>query len=134
NINYCTISQNIYLIMERLSQSTDNDNSDSILLPAIQLLLGDRYDITTTMLAEACNISDVYFRKIFKNKYGISPSKHLIQRKVDKAKHYLTYTDMNINEISYLLNFIDTSYFCKQFKQIVGTTPNNYRNKTSHTK
>lgn len=78
-------------------------------------------------IAEMCNVSEVYFRKLFKEYSGMSPIKYRITAKIFRAKNYLKYDDLTISEISYRLGFEEVSYFIKTFKMLTGTTPNQYR-------
>ncbi|HXB44441.1 MAG TPA: AraC family transcriptional regulator [Puia sp.] len=45
----------------------------------------------------------------------------------DEAKRLLVYTDNNVTEIAYQLNFKDPSYFVKFFKKYQRITPDEYR-------
>jgi AraC family transcriptional activator of pobA len=46
---------------------------------------------------------------------------------IDEAKRLLLYTDNNVGEIAYQLNFKDPSYFVKFFKKYQRITPDEYR-------
>ncbi len=79
--------------------------------------------------AALSNVSEVYFRRLFREKFGISPSAYLIRERLAKASEYLRYTDNSVSEIAELTGFIDTSYFIRRFKKQFGETPLAYRNK-----
>ena len=87
-------------------------------------------EISVAEIAKICNISEVYFRKLFKEYSGMSPGEYRITMKIEKAKKYLEYDNLNVNEISSLLGYSDVSYFCKQFKSRTGLTPLEYRENT----
>ena len=78
-------------------------------------------------IAQMCNISSVYFRRMFKEFMGVSPSQYRIQKRIEKAKMLLEYGEHSIESIAQDLGYIDTSYFIKQFKEKVGLTPHEYR-------
>ena len=78
-------------------------------------------------IAELCNVSEIYFRKLFKEYSGMSPIKFRINGKIEKAKLYLEYENMSVREISDYLGFISPAYFTQQFKSIVGVTPSEYK-------
>ncbi len=81
-------------------------------------------------LAKECNISDAYFRQIFKKQFGITPCTYRNNLRMEKAKQYLEYSDTSISEISELLGFSTVSHFIKQFKSYYNTTPLQYRTLT----
>ena len=78
-------------------------------------------------VARLCNVSEIYFRRLFKEYSGESPVNYRIQRRLEKAKSYLLYDDMSVAEIAEQLGFLDTAYFCKQFKTHMGVTPLEFR-------
>ena len=78
-------------------------------------------------IARLCNISEIYFRKLFKEYSGMSPVKFRIKGKIEKAKLYLEYENMTVQEISYHLGFVSPAYFTHQFKMITGMTPSEYK-------
>ena len=49
------------------------------------------------------------------------------ERIVLEAKRQLIYSDKTVNQVSYLLNFEDDSYFIRFFKREVGITPHKYK-------
>ena len=84
-------------------------------------------NLSINEIAKMCNVSEIYFRRLFKEYSGLSPVEYRIKRKIEKAKSYLDYDNLNISEIADILGFTDTAYFCKQFKAHTGTTPLNYK-------
>ncbi len=79
-------------------------------------------------LAKLCFVSEVYFRRIFKEKFGISPIEYKNLLRMKKAKQYLDYGEISINEISDSLGYATVSHFIKQFKTFYGLSPLSYRN------
>lgn len=79
-------------------------------------------------LARLCNISEVYFRRLFKKMLGYPPAEYRIKLRINKACDYLKYTTLPVHQIAEELGFIDSAYFTKIFKQERGITPLQYRN------
>jgi AraC family transcriptional activator of pobA len=48
-------------------------------------------------------------------------------RLILESKRLLAHSDLNISEIAYQLGFDDASYFARLFKQIVLTSPREFR-------
>lgn len=56
------------------------------------------------------------------------PAKDVLAEFVlNEAKRLLLYTDKTVSEISFSLEFSDSSHFVKYFKKIVGCTPHSFR-------
>lgn len=86
--------------------------------------------IAVSDLARACNISEVYFRKQFRALTGMSPVEYRNELRLDKARQYLEYGDISIQEISDTLGYSTVSHFIKQFRLKYGAPPLEYRKKT----
>ncbi len=56
-------------------------------------------------------------------------SKLLNKLRVKRAMEYLHNENASISEAGYKSGFSDVSYFCKVFKEVVGATPSEFRNK-----
>ena len=78
-------------------------------------------------IAYMCNVSEVYFRKLFKLYSGMSPIEYRTTAKIFKAKNYLAQEELSVSDISDRLGFSEVSYFIKVFKNSVGITPTRYR-------
>lgn len=87
--------------------------------------------LSVSEIAKLCNVSEIYFRKLFKEYSGRSPIEYRLTSKIEKAKKYLIYENLNVDEIADILGFTDASYFCKQFKKHTGISPIGYREKNT---
>lgn len=84
-------------------------------------------DFEMAKAASASNISEVYFRKLFKEKYGISPSEYVAELRISKAKDLLLNEDKNVSEIAQECGFASLYSFSRAFKDNVGMSPNKFR-------
>lgn len=78
-------------------------------------------------IAEVTGLSEFYFDRLFKKSTGYTPHQYLTQYRIDRAKQLLRKKDLTATQIAKLCGFSNQSYFTKQFRQIVGTTPLRYR-------
>lgn len=78
-------------------------------------------------IAEFVNLSPVYFHKLFKNRYGESPTQYLMSIRLFKAKNLLLTTDYTMEEIAYACGFSSQSYFNYFFKMKVNISPLQFR-------
>lgn len=77
--------------------------------------------------AKRMNLAPKYLSRIIKESSGIHASVWIDRYVVSEAKNMLRYSDMNIQQIAYELNFADPSFFGKYFKKHTGYSPKEYR-------
>ena len=70
-----------------------------------------------------------YFSAVIKEKSGSTALQWIVQMVITEAKQLLENSDLTIKEIATKLNFPTQSFFGKYFKQYVGVSPKEYRNK-----
>jgi two-component system response regulator YesN len=92
-----------------------------------------KQNISLSRICEKCNISQGYLSRCFKRHLGVSVMEYVHLRKSKQAKMYLAYTDLNMADIAYQLDYNEGSYFTKVFKKYEGTTPQQYKSKISDT-
>lgn len=124
--NNAKIMSIFYDIIHRLSSNSLTQSN--ILFPAIKYLENNYTDphITNETLAKKCDISEIYFRKLFTEKYKTTPKQYIIDVRINKAKQLLTDGVLKINVISEKCGFSNPYHFCRVFRQKVGLTPTEY--------
>ncbi len=83
--------------------------------------------ITIKELADYTKLSPSYLSRLFKKELGISISDYIAEKKIEKAKNLLKYSDCTFIEIANYLAFSSQSHFIQTFKKAVGLTPKKYR-------
>ncbi len=83
----------------------------------------EKQELSIKEIATMCNVSEIYFRKLFKSYAGISPNEYRLRTKISKAKQYLEHENMSIATIAEICGFNDPAYFSRQFKKITGVSP-----------
>jgi AraC family transcriptional regulator, transcriptional activator of pobA len=81
--------------------------------------------------ADQLNITPGHLNDIVKENLGISAKQYIQNRVFLEAKKLLLYSSLSISEIAWKLNFQDSSYFVRAFKNKIGCTPQTFRNKTN---
>lgn len=117
-----------------LSESASTDYSYSskskrnVIKPSVERLLAEYTDpeLSVSAIAADSGISDVYFRKIFKECYGMPPAKYLSSLRIKKAKQLLISDGISVGEAATAVGFSDIYVFSKAFKRIVGITASEY--------
>ena len=87
--------------------------------------------LTVKDIAKQFNYSPSYFLSFFKKNTGFSPISYFNDLKIQTACQYLSFTEMNVKEISYMLAFNDPHYFSRLFKKSMGISPKEYRKRYS---
>lgn len=87
--------------------------------------------ITVSQLADVAGICVRECQRSFSNFLHTSPMQYLTRRRISTAVGLLSSTDLPIIEIGMQCGFDNPSYFSKQFKEITGLTPREYRNTTN---
>ena len=119
----------LYRIFAELQKSryTPKKHSEKI-APAISLMHTEflKKEISLEELAASSGMCESYFQRLFKEKYGISPKKYIIQLKINHACDLLRLGRYTVSQIAELCNFSDIYFFSRQFKQYMGITPTQF--------
>lgn len=83
-------------------------------------------DFSLRVAAEKSYISDTYFRKLFNQKFGISPKQYVIQCRIKYAASLIIAGYYTLQEISELCGYNDYKHFSVEFKKFTGTSPSKY--------
>lgn len=78
-------------------------------------------------IAKHFGITPRYFRQIFEERWGVTPTQFLTDLRLSKAKTLLLLTDMPITDIAMACGFCDNSHFSNVFTKSEGVSPREYR-------
>jgi len=98
--------------MRRVREYVDSHLSDSIDL---------------VVLAAIAGLSMFHFAREFKQSSGVTPHQYLVQRRVERAERMLAVTDLSLSEVALATGFSDQSHLARHFRQLLGTTPGEFR-------
>lgn len=85
--------------------------------------------LTLQQIANDAGLSPTYFTTIFRKQTNYSPMSYFSHLKLLKACEFLDYTHLKVKEISYRLGYTDPYYFTREFKNKMGMSPRQYRNR-----
>ena len=71
-------------------------------------------------------MSEVYFRKLFKEEYGVSPQKYIIDLRIQNAVGLISTGYYSLKEVAYMSGYSDYKYFSVEFKKKMGISPSEY--------
>ena len=117
----------LFLAKSAIKESVHPEKSE-ILRPAMEYISENYFDssITNDSLSALCNISTVYFRKIFASVYGISPVKYLHNFRIQKAKAILRSDYESVEQVAHSVGYNSIYHFSKMFKEYIGKSPTEY--------
>ena len=117
------------IFAECYTQNYVSKPQNSKIHSAVEYLLKSykKSDLSIKEIADKSFISEVYFRKLFKEEYGISPQKYIINLRIQNAVGLISAGYYSLKEIAYMSGYNDYKYFSVEFKKTVGISPSEYR-------
>lgn len=115
------------------NQEEHGNRLNDRILPAIRLVahaVQRGKGITTGEMAQACLLSESYFRKLFLETMGESPKSYLDRLRLQKAAALLVTTKLSVSEIAIRCCFEDPSTFYRRFVGTYGCSPLAYRQRS----
>ena len=86
-------------------------------------------DFSREDIANALHFNADYLSRVFKKETGTVLSDHIISRRMNMARKLLEDTNDRIADIAHTLGYNHFSHFARQFRNITGMTPQEYRMK-----
>jgi AraC-like DNA-binding protein len=127
------IMRNLYDIILSLKKECDREYVSgkklSIINPALEIMNREYRspELSIEKLACVCGISIAYFRRIFTEKFGMSPKEYIINRRMDYAKKLLLSGQLSISEVSQMCGYDEPSEFSREFSKREGISPSSYK-------
>lgn len=87
-------------------------------------------DLKLPMLAERASLSVGHYSVLFKKHTGSTVNAYLLKLRIEKAKQYLTQSNLTAKEVARRVGFSDYFHFSRSFKKVVGCSPTDFRTKT----
>lgn len=78
-------------------------------------------------MAACAQLSRHHFADKYKKLTGISPVKHFIHLKMERACYLLDTSNHSAKQVSSQLGYTDPLYFSRLFKKVIGISPTEYR-------
>jgi AraC-like DNA-binding protein len=92
-------------------------------------LIDGRYaeSLDLEALARAAHVSPRHFSRCFRRTFGETPHQYLLTRRIERARHLLRTTDLQVAEICLAVGFTSVGSFTTTFRRRVGVSPTAYR-------
>jgi AraC-like DNA-binding protein len=82
----------------------------------------------SSFISEKLGYNYTYLANLFSEVKGITIENFIIMHKIERVKELLIYDELNLTEISYLLEYSSVAHLSKQFKSVTGLTPTFFKN------
>jgi len=119
---------------ERLAQAVSRELEQARLFRNLCAEMSEFPNVTYTAqnLASRFHVSPDHFARLFKKRVGMSPREYEIHMRIEAAKKLLATTSKKVSEVAADLGYCDLYFFCKQFRNKTGLTPNKFRKSAGH--
>lgn len=78
-------------------------------------------------MASLLNISEPYLHLLYKKAFGVTCTRDVINSRIELAQRYLSYSGMTVEEVAFACGYKNVVHFSRQFKQISGESPSEWR-------
>ena len=80
-------------------------------------------------LARAAHVSKYHFARSFARAYGETPMRYLTRRRIERAQDLLRSANLTVTEVCMLVGFSSLGSFSSRFRELVGESPTQYRDR-----
>jgi transcriptional regulator GlxA family with amidase domain len=114
---------------DQFSATLSAQASETKSIHELQVWMTENLDrrIAVETLAQRVSMSARNFARLFNREMGITPSRYLLQLRVEAARRLLEQTDKSLAQISIACGFSSTDLMRRAFQRLLGTTPHKYR-------
>lgn len=74
-------------------------------------------------ISEKLGYDYTYLANTFSDVKGVTIEHFIIAQKIERVKELLLYNELNLTQISYMLNYSSVAHLSQQFKKVTGLTP-----------
>lgn len=84
-------------------------------------------DLALAEVAQQCELSVAQFARAFKRSTGMPPYRYLLERRIERARELLLFSELPLADVAITCGFADQSHFTKAFQKRVGCSPGSFR-------
>jgi len=116
---------------KQLSVSLSAQASEMKSIQELQVWITEnlRKKLSVQALADRAAMSVRNFERVFTREVGRTPSKYVLQARLEAVRHQLERTDRGLKQIAVACGFGSADVMRRSFSRLVGVTPNQYRDR-----
>ena len=114
----------------KLEKDEDMKPKESAFVTSVREYIRDHLadaDLNRVKIADAMHLNPDYLSYSFHKEFGSTLTAYITSARMDQAKYLLRNTTLPVHHVAERVGIPNISYFYKQFKKAVGTTPQLYR-------
>lgn len=89
----------------------------------------EKHETKVSDIATSLNLSTSYFQHIYKQLFGVSVVSDMIKSRIEYACYLLSNSADSVAEVAFQCGYENKEHFTRQFKEVTGYTPRQYREK-----
>lgn len=107
------------------------EQSEGLIINTVKEYISQHYaePITLQTLADIVYVHPTYLSILFKKKAGCNFKDYLAATRIEHAVQLLDDLSLRISDVGEMVGYDGPKHFSKVFKEIMGTTPKDYRNR-----
>ena len=86
------------------------------------------------IIADKLNYDYSHLSKLFSEAEGVTLEHYIINQKTERVKELLTYDELSLKEIAYLMGYSSVAHLSAQFKKVTGLTPSQFKAQKNKTR
>ena len=83
-------------------------------------------DFSLDCAIEKSYVSPTYFRRLFKEEFGVPPKQYIIEKRMSYAAELIMTDYYSLQEVASLCGYSDYKHFSAEFKKTHGVSPSKY--------
>lgn len=104
-----------------------DDIDDRVLRVITYIKDNMQHEMTTESMADVACVTKAHLGRLFRQTLGCSPIQFVLRTRIQCAQRLLVTTSRSVGAIADEVGFNDVSYFVRLFRQKIGFTPQEYR-------
>jgi AraC family transcriptional regulator, transcriptional activator of pobA len=127
--NFQSILWQVRRLYDQQKNSSPLQKAGASIAAQFQYFVNEHFleKIAVDEYAQLLNISANHLSQTIKAVTGKTAKSIITERRLNEAKYLLSYTNQDISEIAFHLNFAEPTHFTKFFKKEMELTPNQFR-------
>lgn len=124
------------LLLEYVEETMEEKNMEgqgsNILIKQVIVYMNRHYqekDLTINRMAEEVFLAPTYLSILFKQDTGMTINQYLTKLRIEYAKTFLLNPELKLYQVANKVGYEDAAYFNRIFKNQIGMTPSEYKEK-----
>lgn len=124
------------LLLSRFIRDPNTQGSNTPMRKEFGMILNHIHEnlhlqLTVKQLAQFCHLNTDHFSRSFQQNFGMRPIKYIQSKRIERARLLLLSTNNSLKQIAEQVGLENLSYFSRTFKNHMGISPGQFRDRQS---